>query len=300
MPEITIVDACSHVVETWRSAGVLAEQSVTKFDGVLERFGGYAAAFGVLRLVDVDGELVAQFIRARGRRRSGEIAEAAVGTMQIRRAVLRAFYRTARQLRLTWDDPARDVELPHREARTPRPLTEAEADLVWLHAWAAGGRFTRHAATAALLFSGAHSGEVGHVTVADLDVVNAQVWLHGASRYTPRHVSVAPKHFEALVERVDTLKRQAPHAHDDQLVLATGAGGSDANKQARVCVTAADLLTEAGLGRDGALRPSSMTAVAGVQAFAVASRIEDAARVLGLASLDAAARSIGWQWRGDV
>lgn len=48
--------------------------------------------------------------------------------------------------------------------------------------------------TAALLFSGAHSGEVGHITVADLDIVNAEVWLHGTSRYTPRHVSVAVKH----------------------------------------------------------------------------------------------------------
>lgn len=296
MPGITIDNAREGVVSNWRDDGRLREQSIEKFDELMARFVKYCGAFSVAELADVSPDLVERFVRARGRGRRGDIVESAVATMQQRRAVLRGFYRTARKLGLTFDDPARDIVLPQRTSRGQRPLTAEEVELVWMHAWA-GGRTTRHASTIALMLAGAHSGEIGHITASDVDESTKSIQVHGASKYAARRLMLDDRYLAALVARRDALAGRFPRWEFADIVLATGAGGSDAHKQARVCVTAAEVLRQAGLGDDPALRPSSITAVAGQDAFARAGRIEDAATTLGLASLDSAARAIGWDWQ---
>ena len=62
-------------------------------------------------------------------------------------------------------------------------------------------------------------------------------------------------------------------------------------------VVAGEVLALAGLGDDPAIRPASITAVAGVQAFEATRSIEAAAVRLGLGSLDSAARAIAWNWQ---
>jgi len=61
-------------------------------------------------------------------------------------------------------------------------------------------------------------------------------------------------------------------------------------------MTVGEILQRAGFGDDPDLRPASLTAAAGVRAFNVRGRIEDAAMVMGLRSLDAAAKSIRFAW----
>jgi integrase/recombinase XerC len=83
-------------------------------------------------------------------------------------------------------------------------------------------------------------------------------------------------------------------------VLCTGAGGSDAHKQARVCVTVREILTRAGLSDDIGVKPTSLTGYAARQEFARTGHIEAAARLIGSTSLDTTSSLIGYHWqRGD-
>ncbi|MFF9401692.1 hypothetical protein, partial [Streptomyces sp. NPDC014744] len=58
-----------------------------------------------------------------------------------------------------------------------------------------------------------------------------------------------------------------------------------------------DLLVRIGLGGESDVKPASVTAWAGVEVFERTGRIEQAARRLGLRSLDRAATVIGHTWR---
>ncbi|MHB1491768.1 MAG: site-specific integrase [Cellulomonas sp.] len=292
---IAIDEARARVVTHWTETDQMRPQSIEKFNGLLARFGKFASRFDVHALADVDERLVARFVRARGRNRQGQPSDAAVATMHVRRAVLRAFYRTARELQLTLDDPARDITLPKRLSPKSRPVTPAEADLLFMHAWS-GGRQTRHAATIALMLSGAHSSEVGHIVASDLDPDRGVVRAHGSVKYLPRDLTVDPRHMRALVARRDLLVGRLPGVPLDSLVLATGACGSDGHKQARVCTTVREVLVWAGISD---WPPRSITAVAGAAVFASTGRIDAAALTLGMSSLDSAASAIGWDWRTD-
>ncbi|AFV14792.1 hypothetical protein OEM_p100120 (plasmid) [Mycobacterium intracellulare subsp. yongonense 05-1390] len=79
-------------------------------------------------------------------------------------------------------------------------------------------------------------------------------------------------------------------------MLCTGAHGSNAHKQARVCVTVRDILTRAGLSDNNGIRPTSLTAYAAHREFDRTGRIEDAARLIGSPSLDTTAALIGYTW----
>ncbi len=83
-------------------------------------------------------------------------------------------------------------------------------------------------------------------------------------------------------------------------MLCTGAGDSNAHKQARVCVTVREILTRAELSAGSGIRPASLTAYAARQAFDRTGRIEEAARLIGSTSPDTTASLIGYHWHaGD-
>ncbi|WP_237112720.1 hypothetical protein [Mycobacteroides abscessus] len=82
-------------------------------------------------------------------------------------------------------------------------------------------------------------------------------------------------------------------------IFCTGSDGSDAQRQARVCVTVRDVLTRAGLSTTIGIKPSSLTAHAARQVFEETGRIELAAKLIGSGSLDGTAALIGYQWRQD-
>ncbi|MBB2924091.1 site-specific integrase [Cellulomonas cellasea] len=298
MPDITIDEARALVTTHWADTSQLRPTSIEKFDLLMRRFGRFAAAHEISLLADVGVEIVDSFVRARGRDRRGAVSDAAASTMQVRRAVLRAFYRTARDLHLTWDDPARDIALPARPGSATRPLREDETELLWMHAWSEG-RLRRHAATVALMLSGVHSGEVGHIGLGDVDVEARTVYAHGSVKFLPRVLDVEPRYMDALAARGDALLARLPGVAPECVVLATKSEGSDGQKQARVCTTIKEALRRAGLADDPQVRPTSLTAVPARAVFDASGRIDLAAGLLGLSSLDTAARAIAWDWRGE-
>jgi integrase/recombinase XerC len=247
MADGSLTAAVQAVTEAWIADGVLAAQTLDKFGLLTRRFARFSAAHNVTALAAVDRPLVVKFVAAKGRTRHGVVTDAAVATMHNRRAALRAFFRTARRLRLTIDDPTTDIDVPARQSSAQRPLSDDEAALVRLFSERATP--TRHAPTAALLLAGAHTSELGHITVADLDVHTSTVWAHGSGKHQPRTLALDGWSVRVLAERAAHLTRPLP-TRIPPPVLCTGAGGSDPHKQARVCVTVREILTRSGLSDD--------------------------------------------------
>lgn len=294
MADGSLNSAVAAVTGTWIADGLLAAQTLDKFGLLIRRFARFAAAHDVTTLGAVDRGLVVKFVASKGRTRHGVISEAAVATMHNRRAALRAFYRTARRLQLVLDDPTTDLTVPARASSARRPLSHEDAALVRLFAEHATP--TRHAATAALLLAGATTAELGHLTAADLDRRQATVRAHGSSKHRPRTLPLDTWSVRVLVERADHLTHRLPE-RGRAPVLCTGADGSDAHKQARVCVTVREILTRAGLSADKGIRPTSLTAYAARREFDRTGRIEDAAHLIGSSSLDTTAALIGYHWQ---
>lgn len=294
MVEGSLITAVDTVVAAWTVDGAMSPQTLDKFALLARRFTRFAAAHDVTTLAGADTQLVTKFVAAKGRSRHGTVGAAAVATMHNRRAALRAFFRTARRLGLTLDDPTTDIDLPDREATTVRPLHDDEAALVRLFAEHATP--TRHAATTALLLAGAHTSELGHIRITDIDTTNHTVWAHGSTKHRPRQLILDTWAQRVLTQRITHLSEQGGNP---ETIVCTGSEGSDAQRQARVCVTVRDVLTRAGLSTTPGIKPSSLTAHAARRAFDDSGRIEAAARLLGSGSLDGVATLIGYQWRQD-
>lgn len=290
---VTIADA---VLDAWNSAadtGAMSQQTVTKFSLLVNRFLRFATAHGIESVNDITTTVVEDFVHARGRNRSGERVEPSLATKHIRLSTLRAYFRTARSLGIGCDDPTMYIGLPGRDQPGHRrALTPDEAQLVGF--FADLGAHKRHSSTVALLLAGARTGEIGHLTVGDINLDERTARLHGSIKYTERVVSLDEHATTVLTDRIT-------HLHNDrrQPLCDTGTG-SDAARQARVGMTVGAVLRAAGLSDDPAITPTSLTAYAGARAFARSGRIEDAARVMGSRSLDSAATLIGFAWQGQI
>ncbi|MFD4698288.1 hypothetical protein [Streptomyces niveus] len=299
--DLSLAHALSRVLDIWASMaarGEFTDQTLDKFELLLKRFERYAQLRGAVVLEDVTPDLAEDFITARGRSRHGHVSSSAAATMRLRRSVVRAAYRTMRELKLSDTDPTRDIELPSRAVGEVRPLTEDEVVDLRHHA-SFVTRPSRHGAAAALALAGGHSGEIGHVRVRDLDAKNRRVWMHGSTKTDPRWCPLDTWSLNVLVRRAKFVsarqlrQESAPSAR----LAVSDRHASDAALQARACVALRDLLTRTGLASEPDVKPSSVTAWAGLEAFERTGRIEDAARRLGLRSLDRAASVIGHTWR---
>ncbi|WP_198535613.1 site-specific integrase [Streptomyces caatingaensis] len=301
MAEVAVDAAVGEVLTAWATMarrGEMSRQSLEKFALLLARFQRYATARETVLLTEVTEQLASAFIDAPGRTRHGATGEAAPATRHLRRSVLRMFFRTARELGLCGHDPTWALTLPVRTRGQARPLTEDEA-IALRHAAEFTDRPTRHAAAAALALSGGHTGEIGHTRLTDLDIPRARVWMHGSSKSAPRWCPLGPWELRVLAARAMHVRAQAPPGtHPAGLKLAVSSRtGSDEQLQARSCVALGDLLRRIGLAADPTVRPASVTAYAAWNLHARTGRIEDAALLLGLSSLDRAAAVIGHHWR---
>ena len=111
---------------------------------------------------------------------------------------------------------------------------------------------------------------------------------------------------ETIVARVGELSEWGTGAVERQLSLLSagslvysGSGSSNAG-QVSTCRALGQVLLRAGLGGDRRVRPSSIAGWAGRRVFDETGRVEDAARALGVRSLDSAARMIGLDWAADA
>ncbi|MFC4517308.1 hypothetical protein [Streptomyces ehimensis] len=303
MAELLLAAVIGKVVGAWAAMaerGEMSRQSLDKFTLLLARFQRYATARQATCLAEITEQIASAFIDAPGRTRHGTTGPAALATRYLRRSVLRMCFRTARELRLCDHDPTWAIALPPRVRGKVRPLSEDEA-IALRHAAEFTDRPTRHAAAAALALSGAHTGEIGHTTLADLDPDRARVWMHGSSKAAPRWCPLGPWELRALTARASLVRGHAPPgtpAGRLKLAVSSRAGG-DEQLQARSCVALGDLLARIGLAADPTVRPSSVTAYAAWNLHHQTGRIEDAALLLGLSSLDRAATVIGHHWQPD-
>ncbi|WP_301121329.1 tyrosine-type recombinase/integrase [Mycolicibacterium fortuitum] len=294
MAEGSLPAAVDTVLAAWAVDGTMSEQTLDKFALLTRRFARFAAAHDVTTLERADVELVTKFVAAKGRTRHGVIGPAAVATMHNRRAALRAFFRTARRLHLTLDDPTTDIAVPDREASTVRPLHDDEAALVRLFSEHATP--TRHAATTALLLAGAHTSELGYIRIGDIDTTTHTAWAHGSTKHRARRLPLDTWARRVIYQRITHLTEQGATI---DAIICTGSDGSDAQRQARVCVTVRDVLTRAGLTGAAGIKPSSLTAHAARRVFEDTGRIETAAQLTGSGSLDGTAALIGYRWTQD-
>ncbi len=279
--------ALDRVAAELRGRGRLSVESEPRVLGLFERFGGFVGrAFGVASLGEVSGEQVEAFVRAS----TGARKAPSVATMRLRRSALRLLFRTARELGLVEGDPTVDLVLPSRTNEAARPLTDAEVDgcrRVCLHDLAS----TRLSVTWALGEATARTAEIPHVTFGDVDLSSGRVWLRGSPKTEPRWGTLTKW---GAIQVVRHVRGFGKVEHDR--ALAYGGTGNLESRRSFSCQAIRETLQRAGLTDDPYVRPASLTAWAGVGVMRTTRRIEAVATALGVRSLDAAARVIGFDW----
>ena len=266
----------------------LGEQTARRFDEIAIRFEKFLkAGYGISYLDDITTSHVEAFVWAKA---NG--ADPATATMHMRRAALRFLFKVARS-HFDYDgDPTRDLELPPRSALSTRPLTDDEVLIgrsFSLHNLSS----TRLPAAWALGQATATTAELPHITVCDLDLDNSngpRVWLHGASKRTPRWGLLDDWGATQLERRAKAL------SGTNRLIYQ---GNSDKEEsQVASCVGAiTDTLIRAGLNTEPDIRPAPLPAWAGTVILRETKRIEEVARRLGMPSLDSAATFINYDWQ---
>lgn len=276
------------VVADLRGSSILSAQSLRRLQPLLEQFGLFVErSAGIGLLADVTPATVGQFVRARTTR---ERSAPATATMHARRSAVRLLFRTGRRLDLCVSDPTLDVVLPPRSGSQARPLTDDEVALcrsASLHSLDA----TRLPAAWALAEATVRSGELAAIRVCDVDLDRGRVWITGSARTNQRWGALSDWGRRQVRRRLDAIA-------DAPLVIYSGDGSAE-SRQASSCQAIHETLVRAGLSGEPDVRPVSVAAWAGRDAFERTGRIDDAARVLGVRSLDRAAAIIGWDWSAD-
>lgn len=266
--------------------GGLSGQSVPRVEDLARRFERFVAdGLGKASLADVTPTDVRLFVEA-----DSAAGPAGVSTMHLRRSVLRLLFRTGRSLALCDGDPTLDLVLPRKSPLAARPLDDEEVALcrsAALHTLTS----TRLAAAWALVEATARTAELPRLTVADVDLADRRVWLHGSGRTVPRWGLLSAWGATQLERHLPTL----PSTVADQPLVYRG-NGSAQSRQASACVAIGEVLARAGLAGEPDVRPLSVTAWAGRRILTETSRIEVVAGRLGMRSLDRAARLIGFNW----
>jgi integrase/recombinase XerC len=187
-------------------------------------------------------------------------------------------------------DPTLDLALPPRSTVPSRALTDDEVAVCRSFSLETTTE-TRHPTAWALAEASARTSEIPSVRVCDVDLGSGRVWLAGGTKVEARHSALTEWGVKQLARRLDALSGCA----SDTPVVYGGSRRGESG-QASSCIAITDTLRRAGLAGEPDVRPISVAAWAGRRAFDANGRIEDAARVLGVRSLDRAARLIGWDW----
>jgi integrase len=257
--------------------------------GVADRFLQFAErGWGVSEIQDVSAEVAAAFVRAP----MPDGSPAGVSMMHMRRSTLRLLFRLAREAGLADRDPTLDLALPARSELAARPLTDDEVALCRGHSlWTLAG--ARRSATWALAEATCRSGELAHITVADMDLGRGQVSISGGRLTRPRLGLLTEWGSVQLRRRLDELD------HDPATPIVYAGASGPRSGQVSACVAIDDVLRRAGLSEERDVRPSSIAAWAGRRILAETNRIDEVARRLGMRSLDRTARFIAWDWNSE-
>jgi integrase/recombinase XerC len=284
---VSLAEARRFAERQLRERDQVTELSGVRIFALWDRFERFALAHGVESVSGVTPELAADFVHARTSNR-GHPSNA---TMHLRRAAVRLLFKVLREFRLLERDPTLDLVLPPRSGLAVRPLTDEEVDLC---RWAALSSLvaTSKPAFWALGEAGASTLEIARVTVADLDVEEGRVWLSGGPRTDARMAPLTNWGAKQLGRRLRSLGCDDPSrlvAFERQVDEHTGRSRAGQVLQA--------VMGKAGLGAEPDLKPRSVTAWVGSRVLRDTGRIDEAARRLGLRSLDLTAELVGFEWR---
>jgi len=280
----SLTRASAQVAAAIETSSSLSDQTRPRFAATADRFFSFCRiGCGLASLDEVTPELVRAFVTAPLEDRNSTVA-----TMHLRRSIVRFVFRAAREIGLVDHDPCVDLRLPARSGLSARPLIDDEIAVCRSYSLASLTN-TRSPAAWALAEATARTAEIQHVRVRDLDLDRGRVWLHGSSRTLARWVPLTGWGVVQLERRVAALD-----GGDAPLVYA--ANGSDASGQASSCIAVSDTLVRAGLGDEPDIRPVSVAAWAGRSLLDETGRIDMVARLLGVRSLDRAARIVAWDW----
>ncbi len=266
------------------ASSMLADQTRPRFVATADRLFRFCRlGHGLESLEEVTPEVARAFVAA-----PLEDRDPSVATMHLRRAVVRFVFREARALGLADHDPCVDLSLPPRSRLAARPLTDDEIVVCRSYSLTSLTN-TRTPAAWALAEATARTAEIPHLRVRDLDLDHRRVWLHGSTRTLDRW---APLTHWGQVQ----LQRRASALDGPDSPLVYTANGSAQSGQAASCIAVTDTLVRAGLGGEPDVRPVSVAAWAGRALLDETGQIDAVARLLGVRSLDRAARIVAWDW----
>jgi len=275
----------------WHADRRLSEQTVARFTELGRRFVLSLAAQGCRNWDDVDAAACTAFVTAPTR--SG--GDPRPGTQHTRRAAVRAIFRTLRIYGLVDGDPTLDERIPPRTARDYRPLRDAEIELGRAACRLGGGaRSLARAVAWALAETGATTGEIPLLRVADLDHPRhpSAVSIPESHRFAARTAPLSDWGATVLSRH---LAAGAPSPNDLIAYEPRGEGGAYRG-QASVATNLTRVLDLAGLRRDPRVRARSIRGWAGRRAYDDGAPLEAVAALLGCRSLDTAAADIGLAW----
>jgi hypothetical protein len=216
-------------------------------------------------------------------------AQPSPATCRLRRTAVTVLFREMRNLRLAQAAPTLDLQLPSRGASDYRPLTDDEVEAC---RWAslATTVATRQPAVMALAEAGTWPVEVNEIRVGDINLNIGQVRLAGGAKTAPCTVSLTGWGVLQVRRRLLVLD-----LGEDRRVAYEG-NGSEHSRRTSAAQALRTILVRAGLGGAPGVEPRSVTVSAGARLLDDGGRIEEAARRLGLSSLDSAADAIDYQW----
>lgn len=325
--DVGLTEAVRLVVDEYGrqlAAGTLSRRTCDSYGRLAGEVGEFASQQGACRLLDVDEDIVGDYVfstNAPGTRRPGLLP--LLDTTNRRRSGVRALFLTARLLGLDDRDPSAHLLLPSRTSPEPRPadndpdvrgpegrpLTRQEARRCRV-----ASRYrhddSRLPATAALLLAGAGTGGAHRVQVRHLALDRSLAWCPGAGRAHGRWLPLDAWAVEALADHRLYLSRRIRAADlPGTAVVHVGPSRSrrkpgapkdpDQVRQSEMGGLARRLLRKAGLLGTPGVRPASLAEHAAVIEFERTGRLEAAATVLGVASLDATAAVLGYAWRDE-
>jgi integrase/recombinase XerC len=275
------------VVSELKTSNSLLPQSSRRMVELISRFGYFVSkAYEVSSLSEVRPEHARAFIEA-----CSQTCPPAIATMYLRRSSVRLLFRIARALELCDHDPTLDLTLPAKSRQRTRPLADDEIALCRSHS-AQTLHETRQPAAWALAEATATTSELPHITMCDLDLRNERVWLHDGSTTYPRWGFASPWGLEQLERRLRTLRRQP----DPKASLVYEGRGSAESRTASCCIAITETLRRAGLAHEPDISPASVRGWAGRKILTDTGSIQEAARRLGVRSLDRAARLVAHDW----
>jgi integrase len=262
-----------------------------------------AKSAGLTELGELDRGLIYLWMHAK--RRGSTSSAVGMNTRFRRRSAARSFLLTAQFLGLHDQNPALGIEELRRYEHYVLAFTDDQVAQIKRTCVYRLGE-TRVPAVIALVLSGATNGEVAYTQVRDIDQDNRRIWLHdGGHRSIARWVPVDDDWcWDALTKRIKALADDQFAPEDLDLRCLTYDGTTDnptfAQRSAATSRILIAQLQRARVYRSGVTRPESLREWLAQHVYAESGSIERVAYRLGIASLDAAAHVVGYNWHQDL